>query len=185
MEQVILSAIPRTETGKSAARSLRKKGQIPALAYTGGATPLHFSVDPVELLKQLRNKGKNTLVTLQSDNAALHNKTLMLRELQRNALSRAPIHVDFAIVDPQKPVQATIKLSYTGKAAGVALGGVTTIHHTTLRVTCIPALIPTDRTLDVSRLGLGQRITVAELGLAEGVAPVGGNDLVLVSVSEG
>lgn len=185
MEQVILSAIPRTETGKSAARSLRKKGQIPALAYAGGSTPLHFSVDPVELLKLFRSKGKNTLAVLQSDDAALNNTTVMLRELQRNALNRTPIHVDFTIVDPQKPVQATIKLSYTGKAAGVALGGVTTIHHTTLRVTCIPALIPTDQTLDVSRLNLGQRLTAADLKLAEGVAPVGGDDLVLVSVSEG
>ncbi|MCB9637816.1 MAG: 50S ribosomal protein L25 [Myxococcales bacterium] len=185
MEQVILSVTHRTETGKSAARNIRKQGQIPALAYAGGNAPIHFSVDPVELLKQLRNKGKNTLLTLQSEHGPLHEQTVMLREMQRNALNRSPIHADFAIVDQNKPVQATIKVTFTGKPAGAALGGVVEILHTKLTVECLPALIPTDSTVDISGLGLASKFTVADLGFAEGVSVVGGNDLALVTVSEG
>lgn len=185
MEQMILSVTHRTETGKSAARKIRKQGQIPALAYAGGAEPVHFLLDPVELLKQLRNKGKNTLLTLQSAHGDLDNKTVMLREMQRNALTRAPIHADFAIVDQNQAIQAPVKVTFTGKPAGVALGGVVEILHTKLTVECLPALIPSDITMDISGLGLGAKLTVADLGLVEGVSVVGGNDLALVTVSEG
>ena len=71
METNTLSVRERNNMGKSYARRLRRDGQAPAIAYTGGNDPIHFELTPGPLLKILRDSGKNTVLTLQPSELVL------------------------------------------------------------------------------------------------------------------
>src|SRR2546430_14485762 len=70
-QQASLSAQPRSERGKSAARKLRASGRLPAVVYGHGEETQALSVDEheVELLFS-RISVESTLITLKIDGAS-------------------------------------------------------------------------------------------------------------------
>jgi large subunit ribosomal protein L25 len=182
MEQVILPVSHRSQTGKGAARRLRTQGQVPALAYADGKEPILFSFEGKELLKLLRRKGKNTLLTLQFDNQEPAGMTVMLRDLQRG-LKREPVHADFALVDQNKPIRATIPLRFDGKPVGTQLGGVVNTLRQVMVVECLPALIPHEIVADISSLQMDETFRVGSVQLPEGVKSVEDASVALVSIT--
>ncbi|MDQ3388578.1 MAG: 50S ribosomal protein L25, partial [Gemmatimonadota bacterium] len=63
MQNATLKALPRSETGKGAARKLRATGRIPAVLYGHGEASQELSVDAHELKKLLAAVNvENTLI---------------------------------------------------------------------------------------------------------------------------
>ncbi|HIO69237.1 MAG TPA: hypothetical protein EYG58_01655, partial [Nitrospirales bacterium] len=59
-----LTLTKRTETGKGAARQLRREGKVPAVLYGKGET-ISLTLDPVEFNNVLRSKQQGyVLITL-------------------------------------------------------------------------------------------------------------------------
>jgi len=52
--QVHMSAVPRSDFGKGAARRLRRTGMVPAVIYGHGSDPVHVALDGHDLSKALR-----------------------------------------------------------------------------------------------------------------------------------
>ena len=68
MASAQLSATPRDGTGKGSARSLRAKGQIPAIIYGHGREPLALAIDTRELEKLLSKiSAESTVIELAMD----------------------------------------------------------------------------------------------------------------------
>ncbi len=183
METNTLSVRERSNMGKSYARKLRRSGQAPAIAYIGGNDPIHFELTPGPLLKILRDKGKNTLLTLTFDGGSVEDQTVMLRELQRDPVSRDILHADFALVDVNEPVNVSVKLSYDGRPIGMVQGGVADVIRRDINVRCLPADIPRVIHVDVTGLGLNQALHVGDVALPEGVEFVDDVKLTLVTIT--
>lgn len=183
MEMDTLSVRGRTNMGKSYARQLRKEGRAPAIAYADGNTPLHFDVNVKELLKVLNTKGKNTVLALSFEDKAGGKHTAMLRELQRDAVSRDILHADFALIDINKPVRVPIKLIFNGRPAGVVQGGILDVIRRELLVECLPQNIPSTIEVDISHLDLNQALHIGEISLPEGVKAANDARLTLVTIS--
>jgi large subunit ribosomal protein L25 len=172
MEVGKLSVEFRNGTGKTAARRLRVRGQIPAICYGGGADPLPVAVDPVLLQKALDPvKKTNTVIKLQVTGVPGGDQelTVMVRDHQRDALRGHLTHADFIRVQLDKDVHAVVPIVLIGKAEGVKLGGIMhqVIHR--LEVACKPHLIPVKLEIDVTALNMGEAIHVRDLKLPEGV----------------
>lgn len=182
MNTNVLSVRERTETGKGAARKLRRMGRAPAIAYKGGNDPLHFDIPQNELLKLLRRSGKNTLLTLKFEDSERADETVMLRELQREPIKRNIMHADFALVSLDEPVHVAIKLSYEGKPIGIVRGGIADVIRRELNVECLPAAIPDHISVDVTRLNLNQALHVSDIVLPEGVKALDDDRLTLVTI---
>jgi large subunit ribosomal protein L25 len=111
--------------------------------------------------------GANTLITLRMDGD--ENLTLA-RQIQRHPTRGDLIHVDFIRVRRDVAVAAEVPVNLEGEPEGVRDGGVLEQLVFTLSVEAKPEDIPPAVEVDVSGLGIGDQLRIADLRLPAGVA---------------
>ncbi|MBO87215.1 MAG: 50S ribosomal protein L25 [Deltaproteobacteria bacterium] len=154
MDAVNISSEDRSSFGKGSARKLRAAGRIPAVVYRGGAAATHISIDPAELETAFRKtNNRNTLVAIEASGGK---QVCLVKEVQRNPLSQAIVHVDFFEVDPAEDVRVEVNLVPVGTAMGVKMGGRLRTLRRTVDVVCKPADIPAKINADVSEVEVGR-----------------------------
>jgi large subunit ribosomal protein L25 len=169
MDTIKLDAKVRSLSGKSAAKRLRREGQIPAVAYGKAIDSVPLSVSPkgvIEILKSER--GKNTVIELGVEGA--QNITALLRDYTVHPISRSVLHADFMEIKLDQPVDVEVPFICKGKAAGVVVGGILRQVYRHLPIRCLPELIPTLIEHDVTALNLGDHVKTSDLTLPEGVS---------------
>lgn len=176
---VTLSASRRTGTGKGVARKLRATGAIPAIAYGHGLdSSISLSLSPRDLGKILSGpKGLNTLIDLTIDDDAP--LKVLVRQLQRDAVSRKVLHIDLVVPDPTKMLVSTIPVKFTGRSIGVALGGRLRMPYREIKLESLPQNIPASIDIDLTPLDVGEQWMASGLELPEGVKLAAERDFVL------
>lgn len=163
-----VTAKPRTESGKGAARRLRNSGLIPAVAYGKDLPATPLAVAPKEIASIIKSeRGQNTVLQMKVDGGK--DMLVMIKDFSYHPVSRALEHVDFVEVKLDRPVDVDVPLVTTGKAAGVVVGGILRQVYRTLPVRCLPDRIPLKIETDVTSLNLGETLATKDLKLPEGV----------------
>lgn len=176
-----VTANPRSEHGKGAARRLRKEGQIPAVAYGKGQPATALSLSPKDVLAVLKSeRGKNTV--LQMKVGGDKDMLVMIKEFTYHPVTRSLEHVDFVQVQLDQPVDVDVPLQANGKAVGVTLGGILRQVFRTVPVRCLPDRIPLKLECDVTNLALGEAIHTKDVSVPEGVEIRLPAELTLVAV---
>ena len=88
-----------------------------------------------------------------------------MKALQFHPVSDKVLHLDFLEVSDDKPVIIEIPVKLEGLAAGVKEGGKLALEMRKLKVKGIYTQIPQHITIDVSALGLGKSIQVANVAV--------------------
>ena len=180
MATVNLTANPREEMGKGAARKLRAAGLLPAVIYRAGQPATSISLDPLALENAFRKTGnRNTLVDLGVDGKSF---VCLVKSTQRDPMSAELLHVDFFEVDSNEDVVVDVPVSAVGKAAGVVAGGKLRIVKRDLRIQCKPADIPDTVAVDVTPLSIGDFVRVSQVPAPSGTQIVAPNDFNVVTV---
>ncbi|HUO52066.1 MAG TPA: 50S ribosomal protein L25/general stress protein Ctc [Gemmatimonadaceae bacterium] len=168
MATEILSAQKRTATGKGAARKLRAARQVPGIVYGHHREPMAISLDARELERMLERVSADTTVfdlTIGKDVARS-----LIREVQRDPLRRAILHVDFQELVAGEAVTVDVPVVLVGTADGVRnQGGTMDQIMRSVSIEVDPANIPNHFDLDVTLLALNQSLHVSDLKLPAGV----------------
>ncbi|MFP2897721.1 50S ribosomal protein L25/general stress protein Ctc [Corallococcus sp. 4LFB] len=164
-----LEAQAREGSGKGVARRLRASGQVPAVVYGKHLkAPLHISVDPKAIRTAINTPHKlNTLIQLK---LAGNDQQVLLKDYQMDPLTRDILHADFIAVRDSDQVKVNLPVVLTGKAAGVADGGLLTQIRRNLEVWALPGAIPLQIEVDVTNLKIAEAIHVNDVKLPEGVS---------------
>jgi large subunit ribosomal protein L25 len=169
MQHVSLAAESRTNTGKGAARSLRREGKVPAVIYGHSLAARALTVEHRALGKLLEVIGGEAALLDVSIDGAAPIKALV-REVQRNPVRRTDvIHLDLYAVVADEPIEVEVPVHIIGTAEGVRnQGGVLDhhLHRITLKV--LPGDIPDHIEIDVTELTLGHAIHVSDITVAKG-----------------
>lgn len=176
-----LQAAIRTDNGKGEARKLRATGRIPGVLYGPDHEPVTLSVDPdalTEIFKQTQDR--NTIVQLQVEGDTV---PTLVREVQRHPLTRELLHVDFYRVSPEREVEVMVPLRTQGRPRGAVLGGRVRLIRRELRARCRFDRIPSDFTVDVTPMQIGDMIKVSQVRPPEGVQVVFDHDFNIVTVA--
>ncbi|MBI4974392.1 MAG: 50S ribosomal protein L25 [Candidatus Omnitrophica bacterium] len=185
MEKVILNAETRTGTGKKTAKDLRKKGLIPAVVYKGGGDALNLQIGRGDLEDVLHTKaGENVLITLKTKgDKTLKDKTVIIKEIQREPIKDRIIHVDFNEILLTETLKVNVPLASHGEPAGVKKdGGILEHVMWELEVQCLPTAIPEKIDLDVSNLNIGDAIYIKNIVVPEGVKILNDPELIAMIV---
>lgn len=184
MQRVTLEVEVRRQTGKGAARKLRRAGRVPGVLYGRGIEPLPIAVEVRALEGTLQAAaGANVLVdVVVRDDGQVRNELAMLQDLQRDVLSRRVIHVDLHRVSLTERVHARVPVVLRGEAPGVREGGVLEFLRHEVEVSGLPTDLPEHLELDVSDLGVGHSLHVRDLRIPEGVSLLTPADETLVTV---
>lgn len=172
MEKVILNTETRVGTGKKTAKDLRKTGLIPAVVYKAGKDSLNLQLVRSDLEEVLHTKaGANVLITLKiKGDKAPKDKTVIIKEIQRDPIKDKIIHVDFNEISLTETLKVNVPLASHGEPVGVTKdGGVLEHVMWELEVQCLPADIPEKIEVDVSNLNIGDAVYVKNIVVPEGV----------------
>ena len=176
-----VTAKPRSESGKGAARRLRHSGQVPAVAYGKELVATSLSVTPKDIVTVLKSeRGQNTVLQMKVEGG--DDMLVMIKHYTYHPVTRSLEHVDFVQVKLDRPVDVEVPLQANGKAAGVAAGGLLRQVFRMLPVRCLPDRIPLKIDADVSALELGYAIATKDLQLPEGVEVRLAPELTVISV---
>ena len=185
MEMVEITIQRRDGSGKGTARQLRRQGVIPAIFYGPKRQTVSVGVSAEEFDKKLSHLEGSHLIRLVNDggkDAELHDKAVLLREVQRHPVSDDVLHIDFFEVDLTERLTVSVPLHFVGKAAGVTAGGILQPIVREVEVECLPTEIPEFVEVDVSPLGIHEAVHLSDLKLPEGVTPMGDPAQPLVTV---
>ncbi len=183
MAEISMTVEAREGKGKSFNRKLRSRGLAPGVVYGSGREPVPVSFDPKLLESKIRSShaGINTLFGLEGD-ASVAERTVMVKELQREPLKGAVIHADFFEIDLTERLQVSVPLHLVGTAPGVVDGGVVEHSMRELELSCLPDAIPDEISVDISELEVGSSLHVGDLELPDGVELAASPELSVVSV---
>ena len=183
MQTYKLTAEPRVDLGKKAAKNLRATGKIPVVLNGGEPFELPFkgTLQPGEKIVEIEN-GRGIITTdLTVTNEAVRKliytpdifaieleynggkKMAVLREIQFHPVKDNILHLDLLEVTDSKPVIMSVPVKLEGHAKGVKAVGKLTMSMKKLKVRAIYTQIPERLVINVDHLGLGKTLQVGEL----------------------
>lgn len=162
------NATKRVANGSGEARRVRRAGGIPAALMRLDHATEALKLDSHEFIMAMRGEANDqVLVELTLDGAPLH---ALVREIQRDVITGAPIHVDFSEVDMGKKIRAMVRLVLVGEPEGVRnQGGILTQATHEVEIECLPTALVDAVDVDIEALKLGEVLTVADIKLGEGI----------------
>jgi large subunit ribosomal protein L25 len=168
-ERVKLEVRDRESRGTREARRLRSQGLVPGILYGRGKPPHAFCVDQRDLRRALSGPGGlHAILDVVLDGQKTPHHAI-LKAYQQDPVRGGVIHVDLHEVRLDQPIQAQVAVQLVGEPRGVTEGGVLSQVNREVRVEGLPMDIPDHLELDVSDMGLGDTMRLADLPPREGV----------------
>lgn len=124
----------------------------------------------------------NTLIRLHGD-GPFDDKVVIVKDIQRNALSRQFLHADFQAIDLTKKAILLVPVKLVGKAVGEKSGGILQVIVKELEIRCLPSEVPPFIEINVAPLEIGDSIHVADIVFPSGVESTHEENFAVVSVA--
>jgi large subunit ribosomal protein L25 len=164
---------------------MRATGRVPGIVYGPKRQALAVSVSALELERKIAHLEGARLVRLlnpTTEDPELHDRVVLVREMQEHPVTGAILHADFYEVDLTARIEVNVPLHFVGKAAGVVGGGILQPVMRELRVECLPTEIPAYLEVDVTPLGIHDALHVRDMRLPEGIRAVADAGQTIVTV---
>src|SRR5580658_1618902 len=144
------------------AQAIRREGRVPAIIYGPGSTPTAVSINGIELKARIAAAAKMRLIKLKSSAPELDGKHVIFKDLQRAPVSGNILHADLYEVDLKRPIRVEVPLKFTGRAIGIANGGILQPLERAIEVECLPLEIPESVEVDVTEVDIHDVIHVSK-----------------------
>ncbi len=159
MKSITIKGSERESVGKKATKALRNAGQVPCVVY-GGETPLHFSAEELSFKDLVYTPNAHTVVIeLEGGNKI----DAVMQDIQFHPVSDSILHVDFYQLFADKEVTMNIPVRLEGNSPGVRNGGRLLFRKRKLVIRALPDNLPDFFNVDISKLRIGDNITVESL----------------------
>jgi large subunit ribosomal protein L25 len=181
MERITINVEKREETGKGAARSLRRKDIVPGILYRGGGS-LPIKLPKKEVMQFINTtSGQQVMVTLHFSDG--ESKLALIKEFQVDPLRRELLHADFFEVSLTEKLKVNVRILVTGEPIGVKRdNGILQYHLREIEIECLPDKVPGHVDIDASGLEIGQSLHVRDLKLGEDIRVITDSGEVIVNV---
>lgn len=171
-----LTGTQRAEYGKKAAKALRAENMIPCNLYGCGQN-CTFTVSVADVRKLIYSPDTQIVALTIGETKT----NAIVKEMQFHPISGDTLHIDFLAVDENKPVIVEIPVQLNGLAEGVKAGGKLVQRMRKMKVQGIYTAFPDRINIDVTTLGLGKKVAVADVQI-EGLKMVNPADACVAEV---
>ncbi|NMO92563.1 50S ribosomal protein L25/general stress protein Ctc [Actinomycetospora sp. TBRC 11914] len=178
MADVKITAEPRTEFGKGAARRTRRAGRVPAVLYGHGTDPVHLSFDTVEFAAVMRENGRNAVLTVTGVGSQ---QLALTKSVVRDPIKGFIEHVDLVVVRRGEKVQVDVRVVTLGEAAS---GTLVFQNEDTLTIEADALNIPEEISVVIDGAEIGTQFLAGDIRLPDGAELVSDPELLVVNVTE-
>ncbi len=176
MAEIKLSAEPRTEFGKGAARRIRRADKVPAVLYGHQAEPVHLTLPGHETLLALREA--NALLNIEVEGGGSH--LALPKQVQRDPITGFVKHVDLILVRRGEKVLVEVPLRISGTPAD---DGMVNVERNSIEVRAEATNIPSEIDVSIDGLAIGTQILLGTIVLPEGVELHGDPEEVAIHIA--
>ncbi len=183
MKTYQLTAEPRTDLGKKAAKALREENKIPVVLNGGEIVELPYTGTLKAGEKLVEIDAKRGIITtdLMVSNEDVRKliytpdifaieldlngekRNAVLREAQFHPVKDTILHIDLLEVNENKPVVVEVPVKLEGHAEGVKAGGKLTLSMKKIKVKAPYTAIPERVVINIDHLGLGKTLQIGDL----------------------
>src|SRR5579863_2356138 len=182
METGELSCEKRATRPKNRNNALRRQGRVPAILYGPTTAPTALAIDRLELKAKVSASAHTRIIKLKSSTAELDGKHVIFKDVQRAPVSGEILHADLYEVDLNRPIRVEVAFKFTGKAVGVANGGILAPLERTATLECLPLEIPDSIEVDVTEIDIHDVIHISSVKFIGKVKPIFDTDYPVVTV---
>lgn len=158
MKTINIEGTKRECLNKQALKKLRLSGQVPCVIYNN-KTHVLFNTS-IKNFKHLIYTPEIAKVMIKVENDQFET---IIKDVQFSPVEDHIIHVDFYRLDPSKKVEMQVPIRITGRSIGVSKGGALATPLRKLKVKAFPDQIPDFIEIDISKLEIGNKITVKSI----------------------
>jgi large subunit ribosomal protein L25 len=159
----------RGQSGKGAARKVRRQGNVPAVIYGGHKEPEMLLLNHNDVIKHLEHEAVYSHVL----DITIDGKTeqAILKGVQRNPAKFQVLHLDFLRVSMSEPVKVHVPLHFVneGSSIGGKKGGIAAHSMVDVEVSCLPSVLPEFIEVDLTKLDIGESYHLSDIVLPVGV----------------
>jgi len=177
-----LSAETRERAGKGASRAMRREGRVPAVIYGNKQEPTSVHIEEKGLMKLLHTGHFfNSVVML--DIAGKKVRTLP-KDVQFHPVSDRPLHADFLRIGEHTTVRVDVPVHFTDaeESPGIKRGGVLNVVVHDLGLIVDAANIPSEISVSLKGLEVGDAIHLSQLGLPKGAKTDEHGDITIATI---
>ncbi len=177
-----ITAETRTNIGRRSKDEL-KKMRIPAAMYGKGVPSQVITLPKSAFVKMYAAAGFSSLVDIAVDGKSP--VKAVIKEIQLHPLTNEIVHADFHQIRMDEKMTVRIPLVFIGESIAVkGLGGTLIKSMDEVEVSCLPADLPHEITIDLSTLATFEdSITVSSLKLSKGVEILSDEDATIATVA--
>lgn len=165
----------RENFGKGFARRLRANGQIPAVIYGHGTTPVHVALPGHQVSLLVRRA--NAVLELEVDGTQ---QLTLVKDVQKDPVRQIIEHIDLLVVKKGEKVSVDVPIVVVGEPAP---GTIANLDAVSVSLEVEATHIPEHVELDVEGLEDGTHITAADLKLPKGAALATDPETLIVAIS--
>lgn len=169
----------RTPTNSTGLKQLRKEGRLPGIIFGSNVDNAMIHISAKEF--QQWTKGGGTGI-IELNLGGTETVPVLLESVQRDAVSREFIHVDFLRVQKNEAVRTKILIDYVGTAVGSKRGGIVQTQGSFIEIQGLPDRLQASITVDISALDVGESLLVGDIELPSGLTLISSPSELLVSV---
>lgn len=172
----------RTDSGKGAARRLREQGLIPGVIYGAKKEVTEVSMSAHDVMMIAKQGGfYSSVLSVEIDGKK---EDVLPRELQRHPVTGQYLHLDMLRFDANRKIVLEVPVVVEGEevSPGIKEGGVLQMIRTQVEVRCLASKIPSELTVSVAELNIGDSIHFSSVELPKGVEFTTEEDRTIASV---
>jgi large subunit ribosomal protein L25 len=176
VSEIKISAEPRNEFGKGAARRIRRADKIPAVLYGHGEAPVHITLPGHDTMLALKNA--NALLALDIEGRS---QLALPKHVQRDPLRRTIEHVDLIMVRKGEKVTVDVPVVLVGDPAP---GAMVQQEQTSVALEAEATHLPERIELSIEGLATGTMVHASDLVLPEGSVLQSDPEMLVVNIIE-
>ena len=167
-------------------RKLARLDYIPAVMYGLEKKPVSIKVKRKELSKLLKGHNISSVIfNIHLDQDAKDKDAVIIKEYQRDPISRELRHLDFLRIQMKKEIETSVPVRILNEEVSKGIkedGGVLQHGLRELHIICLPADIPENIEYDIKDLGMNEIIRVENIEIDEKVRILNDPSEVIVSI---
>lgn len=160
MDTAKLSADVRSGSGKGICHRLRNQHKIPGILYGRGQKNLLVEFSEMDIKDIIDRYGEHAVLKLDINNSTYK---AIIKEVQRDPVKRNIQHIDVKYLNEGEIVHADIPVIIKGEKAVRSKGGIVQKITNALSVEAFPENLPKYFKVDVSKLNIGDKLTVKDV----------------------
>lgn len=179
MSDIVISA-QRRETGKKAAKAVRRNGLIPGVFYMDGKEALPIAATFLAL-RPVVYTAETHVIHLKVEGGVNHD--CVLKDITFDPVTDNIVHFDLQGLSADRKITVEVPVVVIGQAIGVIRDGgqVQHILHK-IRVECLPKDMPEQIEVDVTNMQIGESVHIGQLNLGA-VKSLDHDEVVVVSIT--